>query len=659
MNVVLVVAEDRGIREALTAALQDTCLVLVEPGIEEALRRLISVHADAVILDDTPSLGVGAVRRFRQVAPQIPILALASRSDPETRADFVLAGARASLSKPFSCEDLIGLLNEVFSLQAEPAPLEPTPADPVAASPALTQYQTCMRWLNRAMNELDDPKRLDQILADALVDVFDPVRSAVLRERDGAVYVAASQGISASVTRSLRLDFSSGLLRWFEENSCLIDRHAGRVSSAASKEMHLLGARLGVPLMCGGHVVGALLVGEKGSGREYSSEERELLALFGRGASTALENAALHRSVAQQQGHLKAVMSNITSGVVVIDRSRNIAMMNESAERILQIRAGEILGRSVQKLGSGFADIVLRVLAEKKPLLRQEVRDPAIDATLGLSAAPVADDGVVVVFSRLPQGQTQTEDVAYSPYWEFLSARVAQEIKNPLVAINTFAQLLPRKYDSDEFRAQFAEVVQKEVGRINRVVETLFDFARHPRLVMQNVNLNETIGQVLDTFTDKARERNVSIIREMDPSFPRLELDPLYFSQALCNVVQNALDSLVSGGTVRVTSQKKDDWYEIVVTDTGGGVADQAAPLVFLPFFGTREQGMGLGLTVASRIMKQHHGDLKMLTGHPGGAFALLLPARTRVNVDHAAGAKLASGHLTSGFANEDYSRHG
>lgn len=659
MNVVLVVAEDRGIREALTAALQDTCLVFVEQGVEEALRRLISVHAEAIVLDDTPSLGLTAVRRLRQVSPQTPIVALSSRSDPEIRAEFVLAGARASLSKPFSCDDLLTTLNEVFAHHTAPLPAEPLPTEPMASSPGLTQYQTCMRWLNRAMNELDDPARLNQVLADALVDVFDPVRSAVLRERDGAVYVAASQGISPSVTRSLRLDFSSGLLRWFEENSCLIDRHTGRVVGSVLKEMQLLGARLGVPLMCGGHVVGALLVGEKGSGREYSSEERELLALFGRGASTALENAALHRSVAQQQGHLKAVMAHITSGVVVIDRARNIAMMNESAERILQIRAGEVLGRSVQKLGSGFADVVLRVLAEKKPLLRQEVRDPAIDATLGLSAAPVADDGVVVVFSRLPQEQTQTEDVSYSPYWEFLSARVAQEIKNPLVAINTFAQLLPRKYDSDEFRAQFAEVVQKEVGRINRVVETLFDFARHPRLVMQSVNLNETINQVLDTFADRAREQKIAIVRELDPSFPRLEVDPLFFSQALCNVVQNAFDSIGTGGTVRVSLQKKDDWYEVVVADTGGGVADQAVPLVFLPFFGTREQGMGLGLTVASRIMKQHHGDLKMLTGHPGGAFALLLPARTRVHSEPAGGAKLTSGHLTSGIANEDYSRHG
>jgi len=70
---------------------------------------------------------------------------------------------------------------------------------------------------------------------------------------------------------------------------------------------------------------------------------------------------------------------------------------------------------------------------------------------------------VVVIFSALPKHHRAKDEIEYSPYWEYLSARVAQEIKNPLVAINTFAQLLPRKYDSEDFRGQFSEVMQKEV----------------------------------------------------------------------------------------------------------------------------------------------------------------------------------------------------
>jgi len=262
----------------------------------------------------------------------------------------------------------------------------------------------------------------------------------------------------------------------------------------------------------------------------------------------------------------------------------------------------------------------------RKPLLRQEVRDAAINATLGLSAAPLGEDGVVVIFSDLPKRQRAKDDIEYSPYWEYLSARVAQEIKNPLVAINTFAQLLPRKYESEDFREQFGEVMQKEVDRINRVVETLFDFARHPRLMLQTSSVNDVVANVLDTFENEAKNHGIAIERKLDSNLPDANLDPLFFAQAIHNVVQNAFDAMPNGGKLKVVSRPKDDGSEIVIADSGSGIPEQVAPLVFLPFFGTREYGMGLGLTVANRIAKQHHGELKLLASDSGSVFAFRIP---------------------------------
>jgi len=625
MHVVLVIAEERAIREAISASLRDTCHTVFEAGVDAALRRLISIHPDAIILDDTPRLGITALTRIAKATPHLPIIALSARGDSETRAGFTLAGAATCLPKPFSYEDLIGALNQLIDPQ-EPSP-EPVPvAVPEPANTAIvSQYQTAMRWLNRFMSSMEDTNRLEYVLADALIDVFDPARCAVLLDRDGAVRVAASHGVASGVAQTLRLEYASGLMRWFEINPYLIDK-AGARSPSAAKELHLLGARLGVPLLCGGRVTGALVIGEKASGREYGPEERELLTTIARAAGTALEQAELHRDLAGQQGHLNTVLEHLASGVVVVGGDKMVRMLNPSAERILQIRALDVVGRSVQKLGSGFADVVLRVLMQRKALLRQEVRDPAIDATLGLSAAPVGEDGVVVIFSDLPKQQQGKEDIEYSPYWEYLSARVAQEIKNPLVAINTFAQLLPRKYQSDDFREQFGEVMQKEVDRINCVVETLFDFARHPRLVLQTSIINDVVGNVLDTFEDEARQKGITIERKLDTAIPPSSLDPLFFAQAVHNVVQNAFDAMPNGGKLKVISRPRDNGSEIVIADTGGGIAEQVAPLVFLPFFGTREQGMGLGLTVASRIARQHHGELKLLTSDSGSVFAFRIP---------------------------------
>lgn len=138
-------------------------------------------------------------------------------------------------------------------------------------------------------------------------------------------------------------------------------------------------------------------------------------------------------------------------------------MMNESAENILALH-DDIIGQSVQRLGSAFADVALRAMTENRALLRQEVRDVSTGSTVGISAEPVAEHGVALIFARLPQRDAPqpAEDMLGSPYWEFLSARVAQEVKNPLVAINTFAQLLPRKYESPDFRPSSARLSRRK-----------------------------------------------------------------------------------------------------------------------------------------------------------------------------------------------------
>jgi signal transduction histidine kinase/CheY-like chemotaxis protein len=625
MHVVLVIAEERAIREAISASLRDTCHTVFESEVDAALRRLISIHADAIILDDTPKLGLTALTRVAKATPHLPIIALSARGDSETRAGFTLAGAAACLPKPFSYDDVISAMNHVIGPQESPPEPVHVEGNEPSNTAIVSQYQTAMRWLNRFMSSMEDTSRLEYVLADALVDVFDPSRCAVLLDRDGAVRVAASHGIAPGVAQMLRLEYASGLMRWFEVNPYLIDKVSARSTSAA-KELHLLGARLGVPVLCSGRVTGALVIGDKASGREYGTEERELLTTLARAAGTALENAELHRDLAGQQGHLNTVLEHLASGVVVIGVDKTVRMLNQSAERILQIRAVDLVGRSVQKLGSGFADVVLRVLMHRKPLLRQEIRDAAIDATLGLSAAPLGEDGVVVIFSALPKQHQAKDDIEYSPYWEYLSARVAQEIKNPLVAINTFAQLLPRKYESEDFREQFGQVMQTEVERINRVVETLFDFARHPRLMPQSSNVNEVVSNVLDTFEEEGRSRGITIERKLDTGLPTTNLDPLFFAQAIHNIVQNAFDAMPNGGKLKVASRSRDENSEILIADTGPGIPEQVAPLVFLPFFGTREHGMGLGLTVASRIVRQHQGELKLLASESGSVFAVRVP---------------------------------
>jgi nitrogen-specific signal transduction histidine kinase/DNA-binding response OmpR family regulator len=636
MRVLLVLAEDRAICESLRAALPETDLLLFEPGVAQAQRRLVSVKVDAVIIDDAPNLGLKALKRMGELTPTSPLVLLSSRSDGESLGYLASAGARNYIVKPFSCEQLREAIDHaIASTQPLPAgSLQNMPPAPTEA--VLGQHQVALRWLSRISSQIQDPIRLSQTLVDAATDIFDAMRSAVLLESGGHVRVAACQGIPANVSASARLGFMTGLMRWFDENACLFDRLSPGAPFDAVKEAQVLGARLAMPFMCGGRVCGAILVGDKASARDYSHEERELLALIARSASIAFANTKLYQDMAHQQNRLDSILSNVTAGVVAVATDKTVTMMNQSAERILRMKAADMIGHSVQKLGSSFADVVLRALSSGKPLLRQEVRDSSINATLGISATPCGADGAIAIFTVLAEKKMASEDIAYSPFWEFLATRVAQEIKNPMVAINTFAQLLPKKYESEEFREAFGEVVQKEVARINNVVETLYDFARHPRLVVQESDLRETVHSVIESFGEELKSRSIEVEEDYDPQISKINMDPIYFSQAIHSIVQNSIEAMPAGGKLRIRAKGGTEGCQLVIADSGPGIPEQDAGLIFLPFFSTKEKGMGLGLTMASRILKQHEGDLRLVTNeNGGGAFALSLPTSKRAHAEH------------------------
>ncbi len=637
MNVVLVVAEDHGLRESLRAALPSTDLMLFEGAVDEAVRRLISIEADVAVVDDTPRLGMTALRRLQEAAPDMPIIVLSATGDSGAIANFTIAGARKCLPKPYSCDQLLETIEEVLpngSVSRAPA----TEAPVGVSATSLSQHQTALRWIQRTASHIRDPDRISESLMDCLIDVFDAVRGAVLLESGGYATVAASQGLLPAVGQTVRFDLTEGMMRWFEEHRCLIERHRLPNGFQAARELQVLGGRMAAPLICDGRVRGAIVLGEKATGHDYSQEERELLTALARYASIALENAQLYNDVARQQSRLDTILANVSAGVVTVGRDKTVTLMNQNAERLLQVRQAEIVGRSVQKLGSAFADVVLRTLNDGKPRLRQQVRDPAINATLGLSVTPLGPEGAVVMFSKLPKEKEQAaeEDVEYSPFWQYLASRVAQEIKNPMVAINTYAQLLPRKYESPDFRDGFSEVVQREIGRINEVVENLFEFANKPRLTLEPGSLNETVQNVMESLRPDLRARRIEMDVELDPAMPNVELDSGRLAQALHNVIENAMEAMPDGGEIVVRTTHDDGQCAITVEDTGPGIAEQDAPHIFTPFFSTREQGMGLGLTMAHRIVRQHGGELALMPSTKGGgAFVIRLPAAGAVYAHH------------------------
>jgi len=207
-----------------------------------------------------------------------------------------------------------------------------------------------------------------------------------------------------------------------------------------------------------------------------------------------------------------------------------------------------------------------------------------------------------------------------------LSAGMAHEIRNPLGSIRGTAEILKDGVDSADPRAEFADILVREVDRLNQVLEGFLHFARQAPMEQGRFNLNQVAREVID-LTRRQAERSAVRVFLNAAELPALSGDGGQVRQALLNLVLNALQVMPHGGQLIVTTRRTGAMAEIVVTDTGPGIPAGQQGRIFKPFVTGRPDGTGLGLPISQRIAAAHGGGITV-TSEPGGgaSFVLALP---------------------------------
>jgi signal transduction histidine kinase len=216
-----------------------------------------------------------------------------------------------------------------------------------------------------------------------------------------------------------------------------------------------------------------------------------------------------------------------------------------------------------------------------------------------------------------------------------LTAGLAHEIRNPLVAIRTFTQLLPERYDDAEFRKGFQGLALKEVDRICGLITDLLSFARpsRPNVAAENVNdVVEGIARILET---EAKDKDVEITRNLAENLPAVWIDREQMKQVFMNLVLNAIQAMREGGAIYITTRlhSKDQtgepgqFVQIEIRDTGVGIPEENLEHIFDPFFTSKDEGSGLGLSISHQIVQEHAGYMAVeSTLGAGTSFLVNLP---------------------------------
>ena len=234
---------------------------------------------------------------------------------------------------------------------------------------------------------------------------------------------------------------------------------------------------------------------------------------------------------------------------------------------------------------------------------------------------------------RLEQAQAEARRSERLAALGQLSAGLAHEIRNPLGVIKGSAEMLTQKLQtSDELSRELAGYISTEVNRLSALVTEFLDFARPLHAQLQPSSLTRVLDRVLEIVGDRWKGKPVQLERDYEAGLPPLPLDESLCEQAFLNLVQNAYEAMEErGGTLRVEARRAErdgrDGVRVLLADTGPGIPDKLREEIFNPFVTTKKTGVGLGLSIVSKIVDGHRGFIHVENAASGGAvFTLFFP---------------------------------
>jgi signal transduction histidine kinase len=204
-----------------------------------------------------------------------------------------------------------------------------------------------------------------------------------------------------------------------------------------------------------------------------------------------------------------------------------------------------------------------------------------------------------------------------------MAAGLAHEIRNPLTSIKMLGQVLQARLKESRVNQRMLDSLVKEVNRLDRIIQELINRARPGELRMERDDINQQVEEVIRVAGESLAAQGIAVEQELSNHIPEVFMDRERLKQVLWNLLLNAKEAMPKGGQLIVSTRKADgEFVEILVEDTGAGIPSVETEGLFQPFFTTKPEGVGLGLTMSRKIVERHGGELILENRAEGGARA-------------------------------------
>lgn len=412
---------------------------------------------------------------------------------------------------------------------------------------------------------------------------------------------------------------------------------------------------------------GIILLGRKVNKKVFTQEDVQMFLAFSGQLAMAAHNARLYSGLNEAKTYRDNILQSLKCGVVAVDIHEEVTMINHEAKMILGLentgsngtvlnalnKDTHLLLRHTLKNNVDYRDMETFIERDRKKVpCGITITQLKTEAGEKLGALMILTD-----LTELKLLQAEKQHADRLAYLGGLASNIAHEIKNPLVAINTYFQLLPYKKDDVEFHTNFREIALKEIGRINRIIEDMLNLAKPSQPVIRYIDPHGCVMDTINLLKHTAADKGVEITAALDEKRCQIIADEDKIKQVLLNVIQNSLDALPENGHIQVSTRiidtisefrtmAKEDPYSIFfsfashqldqfnkqyfvvkISDNGTGIPAEKIAHIFEPFFTNKDKGTGLGLAIVYRIIKDHEGCLYVKSKEGAGTdFYISLP---------------------------------
>jgi signal transduction histidine kinase len=332
------------------------------------------------------------------------------------------------------------------------------------------------------------------------------------------------------------------------------------------------------------------------------------------------------------------------SGIIAVDTLLHLTALSDEARILLVLPHDHATLPDFTCLPASLQDIFRQAIASseahpnlviKASTATGDKRNLRVSSTLtcgldGIVTGVIAVINDVTPARQLEQNLRQMDRLASIGT---LSASMAHEVKNALVAVKTFVDLLINKNQD----ASLADIVGREMNRIDSIVSQMLRFGGPARPALGTLHLHQVIEQSLDLVQHHIEGRKIKLVRALDASLDTVPGDAYQLEQAFINLFFNALDAMGAHGELRVQTEflpaghpdaPRAPLLRVIVQDNGIGIPSENLGRLFEPFFTTKPNGTGLGLPITRRIIEEHRGQIAVTSDlHQGTRFCLLLPS--------------------------------